>query len=146
MIVSGWLLCLSKKAALGGGVVARWESYHMSKNAILGIVAVVLLFASGLYLTSYYKSQPAPGATVPHLAPVGCAECGKVYITMLGDQPAKCYYCGADAVWRAVKCAKCGTIYPLVDFAGSPGKPPATCPKCGSQAAQEVPPDGLERH
>ncbi len=118
----------------------------MSKNAIMGIVVVVLLLASGMYLTSYYKGQPEPGATVAHTAPVACAECGKVYITELGEQPAKCYYCGAQAVWRAVKCAKCGTVYPLVDFAGSAGRPPSACPKCGTQTAQEVPPDGLERH
>jgi len=109
------------------------------------IVALIVIVVSVWFLVSYYAKQPEPGKTVPYRAPVACEACGKAYITMLSDQPAKCYYCGEIRVWRAMQCAKCSAIFPASPSTwGDSGA--KVCPKCGSPRLKEVSPDGLEEH
>jgi len=109
------------------------------------IVALIVIVVSVGFLVSYYAKQPEPGQVALHRAPVACEACGKAYITMLGDQPAKCYYCGEQAAWRAIQCADCKAIIPMVSgkFSGDSDR---ICPKCGSSRLREVSPDGLEEH
>ena len=109
------------------------------------IVALIVIVASAGFLISYYAKQPKPGQTVLHRAPVACDACGKAYITMLGDQPAKCYYCEQQTAWRAIQCADCKAIIPMVSGKFS-GESSRVCPKCGSSRLTEVSPDGLEEH
>lgn len=116
------------------------------KSPVIAIGALIVIVGAGVWLFSYQKSQPEPGAPVLHKAPVACAACGKAYITMLGKEPATCYYCQEKAVWHARQCAKCGTIVPVVG-GGAPGQAQAlTCPKCGGHAFKPVSPEGLEEH
>jgi DNA-directed RNA polymerase subunit RPC12/RpoP len=109
------------------------------------IVALVVIVGAVGYLISYYAGQPESGATVAYRAPVICEACGKAYITMLTDQPAKCFYCGEQRVWRAIQCADCSAI-----FSASPNTSGGTgakvCPKCNSPRLKEVSADGLEEH
>jgi DNA-directed RNA polymerase subunit RPC12/RpoP len=108
------------------------------------IVALVVIIGSGVWLFSYYRSQPKAGAVVPHPAPVACAACGQAYKTMLGDEPAKCLYCGERAVWRAKMCEKCGAIIPIVrDSSFRTEREPRRCPKCGGRL-KEVPADAVQ--
>jgi DNA-directed RNA polymerase subunit RPC12/RpoP len=109
------------------------------------VVALVVIVGSAAWLFSFYSSQPAPGEPVAHKAPIKCTACGKVYIGMIGRQPAKCAYCGEEAAWQAVKCAKCGEIFALVGAQSSFASAQSIkCPKCGCTSFKEVPPDGLE--
>jgi DNA-directed RNA polymerase subunit RPC12/RpoP len=110
------------------------------------IVALVVIAGCVWFLTDYYKKQPAPGQTVLHKAPVACASCGKAYITMLGDQPAKCFFCGQQTLWRARQCAECGAIIPVVGGPSHGASSSLVCPKCGKSHFKEVSPDGLEEH
>jgi len=116
------------------------------KSSAIAILAVVVILGAGAWLFSYYETQPEAGAPVLHKAPVACTACGKAYITMLGKEPAKCFYCQQQTVWHARQCAKCGTIVPIVG-GGAPGQSAALkCPKCGGRAFKDVSPEGLEEH
>ena len=112
------------------------------------IVALLIIIGAAVYLFSFYRSQPKPGQAVLHKAPVACEACDKAYITMLGDQPAKCYYCDAEAIWHATQCAnpKCSEIIPIVGGPSHGTASSITCPKCGGTVFREVSPDGLEEH
>jgi len=113
-------------------------------KSVWAILALLVIIGSAVWLFTYYRSQPAPGQTVLHKAPVACAACGKAYIAMLGDQPAKCHYCGEQAVWRAKMCAKCGAIVPIEkDLSSGAEAKPRRCPKCGGRL-KEVPPDAVQ--
>ena len=112
------------------------------------IAALIVIAVSIWLLTSYYAKQPKPGQTVAHKAPVACEACGKAYITMLGDQPAKCFFCGEQKLWRATQCAdpKCLTIIPMVGGPTHGASSSLVCPKCGKSGFKEVSPNGLEEH
>ena len=110
------------------------------------IVVLVVILGSLWYLTSYFSSQPEPGQVVAHKAPVACEACGKAYITMLGDQPAKCFFCGEQTLWRARQCANCGEIIPIVGGPTHGSSSSLVCPKCGKSGFKEVSPNGLEEH
>lgn len=109
-------------------------------KAVWVTLALIIIVGSLAFLLSYYGTRPEPGEAVPHRMPVACTACGKAYIAMVGRQPAECYYCGEETVWRAKKCAKCGAIVPVVneELAG------LRCPKCDSTRFKEVPPRELE--
>jgi DNA-directed RNA polymerase subunit RPC12/RpoP len=112
-------------------------------KAFYSTLAGLVIIGSAIWLFSYYRSQPKPGSVVAHRAPVACAACGKAYVMMLGDQPAKCHYCGEQAVWRAMMCAKCGAIVPIVKDSSSTAEAgPPRCPKCGGRLT-EVPADAV---
>jgi DNA-directed RNA polymerase subunit RPC12/RpoP len=111
-------------------------------KALWSILAAVVIIGSAVWLFSYYRSQPTPGQTVPHRAPVACAACGKAYVTLLGDQPAKCHYCGEQAVWYAKMCEKCAAIVPIVKDSSVAEAQPPRCPKCGGHLT-EVPADAV---
>ena len=112
------------------------------------IIALVVVVGSVGYLVSYYRSQPEPGQVVAHKAPVACEACGKAYITMLSNQPARCFFCGEQTLWRGRQCAgsECGTIVPLVGGPTHGVSSSLVCPKCGKSRFKEVSPDGLEEH
>jgi len=110
------------------------------------IIALVVVVGSVGYLVNYYRSQPEPGQVVAHKAPVACEACGKAYITMLSNQPARCFFCGEQTLWRARQCAECGTIVPLVGGPTHGVSSSLVCPKCGKSRFKEVSPDGLEEH
>jgi predicted RNA-binding Zn-ribbon protein involved in translation (DUF1610 family) len=111
------------------------------------IVALIVIAGSAVYLFSYQSSQDKPGQTVAHKAPVACESCAKAYITMLGDQPAKCFFCGEQKLWRGRQCAKCDTVVPLVGGPTHGASSSLVCPKCGNKTRfKEVSPDGLEEH
>ena len=116
------------------------------KSPVIAIAALVVIVGSAVWMFSYEKTQPEPGAPVLHKAAVACTACGKAYITMLGKEPAKCYYCGKQTVWHALQCAKCGTIVPVEGKQMVGAKQELTCPKCGGHAFKPVSPDGLEEH
>ena len=109
------------------------------------VAAVAIIIVAGVILSSYFSKKADAGKTVQHRAAVACDKCGKAYITMIGDPPAKCFYCGSADVWQAMQCADCQTIFPIVK---GRYKDPASnvCPKCGKNNFKEVPPDGLETH
>jgi hypothetical protein len=128
-------------------ILTELESENTVKS-VWPIVALVVIGGCVWFLVSYYASQPKPGQVVPHRAPVACNACGKAYITMLGDenQPAKCFFCGEQELWRGRQCVECKTVIPMV---GGPDEWAATkpvCPKCGKSRFMEVSPDGLEEH
>ncbi len=115
-------------------------------KSIWAIVALIVIAGSVVYLVAHYSSQDAPGQVVPHKAPVACEPCGKAYITMLGDQPAKCFFCEERTLWRGRQCTECQTVIPMV---GGPDKWFASkpvCPKCGNSRFKEVSSDNLEEH
>jgi len=117
-------------------------------RTVVAVVAALVIIGSAVWLFGYYRAQPKPGAVVPHKAPVACAACGKAYVTMLGDQPARCHYCGQQTLWRARACAnpECGAIIPVVRDSSAAEAGPLRCPRCGGTRFKEVPPDGLEEH
>jgi predicted RNA-binding Zn-ribbon protein involved in translation (DUF1610 family) len=104
------------------------------------IISLVVIIGSLTWLTCNYTNQPKKGEPVPFLQPVGCTECGKTYAYEVGRLPAKCHYCGKKALWRASKCAKCNTVFPvpLDEATGKPIQFPPKCPKCGSEKLREV--------
>lgn len=110
------------------------------------IVALIVIVGSVGFLVSYYAKQPAPGQAVAHRAPVACEACGKAYITMISDMPAECFYCGEQAVWRALQCAECGAIFPVTKDTSHGASSSLVCPKCGKSSFKEVSSDGLEEH
>lgn len=99
----------------------------MSK-VIKAVAALALIVGCVVWLLSYYSSRPEPGEPVAMRFPLACSACGKAYIGMLGKQPAKCHYCSQTAVWRAVKCRDCGTVYPFIRE--DDGAVKAACTKC----------------
>lgn len=108
------------------------------------IIALVVIVGSIVWLASYYGSQPKPGETVLHKAPVACAACGRAYVGMISSEPAECVYCGEKAVWYARQCVKCGTIVPVVKGSSFPASEQLRCPKCGGTRFREVPPDAIK--
>ena len=109
------------------------------------VIALIVIIGSGLWLSSYYSAQPEPGEPVAHKAPIKCTSCGKVYIGMIGRQPAKCAYCGEETAWQARQCVKCGEIVALIGAQSSFGAAQSfKCPKCGCTQSKEVSPNGLE--
>jgi DNA-directed RNA polymerase subunit RPC12/RpoP len=114
------------------------------RSAALTALLIIVIIAAGVRLVWYFGSRPKPGEPVAHLMPVACAACGETYADTIGSQPAKCRFCGAKAVWRAVQCRDCGTVFPLIR---DPSQPDPTdlgrCPKCGSRRTGEVDPDAI---
>ncbi|MFQ5807838.1 MAG: hypothetical protein ACE5I3_15435 [Phycisphaerae bacterium] len=114
-------------------------------KVLWAILALLVIIGSGIWVFGFYQSQPKPGAVVAHRAPVACAACGKAYVTMLSDQPAKCHYCDEPAVWRAKMCAQCEAIIPIVKDSSFRAEPkPQRCPQCGGTRLKEVPADALQ--
>ncbi len=110
------------------------------------IVALIVIAGSAVYLFTYQNSRAKPGQTVAHKAPVACEACAKAYITMLGDQPAKCFFCGEQKLWRGRQCAECQTVIPMAGGSDEWLASKPVCPKCGKSWFKEVSPDGLEEH
>lgn len=105
------------------------------------LVLALLLFAgSGVWLFYYYRSQPAPGETVMHRAPVACEGCGKAYDGEIGDQPGVCHFCRERKLWKAHKCLQCKSVVPIVQTPGGDGGVvySRVCPKCGGKRFGEV--------
>ena len=113
-------------------------------KAVWSILALVVIVGSLVFLVSYYRSQPEPGQTVLHKAPVACEACGEAYAGMIGDVPAKCHYCGEQAAWHARQCVKCDAIIPVVGGSSFGAAEPLRCPKCGSTRSKEVPADAIK--
>jgi DNA-directed RNA polymerase subunit RPC12/RpoP len=111
---------------------------------------ILVILGCATWLIYYYASQPDPGETEQHLAPLACTGCGKAYIGMIGDEPGKCHYCRKETVWLAHKCMNpsCGAIVPWVrdlGFDSVTAAGPDKCPKCGGDVFGEVSPDEIKK-
>jgi len=98
-------------------------------KSVTPIVLILVIIGCGVFLFLRSANKPAKGATVPHLQPLACMACGKIFQKMEGDLPAKCPFCGELAVYRAQECAKCGDIVPWPEGVGgnAPKGPSCTC-------------------
>ncbi|MHC4124284.1 MAG: hypothetical protein ACYSSI_11975 [Planctomycetota bacterium] len=115
-----------------------------SKKPLM-IIAVVICLIVAVIITLATKSKEEKGinALGGEQILVKCRECGAVYETnhkehqeyiiahRTGERsvvPVPCQKCGKEAVYRAIKCNKCGNIF---ERGSVKGKMPDTCPKCG---------------
>ncbi len=116
------------------------------KSTALTTLLIIIIVAALARLLWYYGSRPEPGEPVAHLMPAACAACGKTYRDTIGAQPAKCRFCETKAVWRAVQCRDCGTVFPLIRDPSQldPGEL-GRCTKCGSRRTGEVSPDAIPK-
>jgi DNA-directed RNA polymerase subunit RPC12/RpoP len=109
------------------------------------LAALLVIAASVWWLTYYYRSQPAPGATIEHRQAVACSDCGKAYDGMLGDPPGVCHYCRKTSLYPALKCVPCGTIFAAVRPKDAAATARFACPKCGKSQIGEVPPNEVQK-
>lgn len=75
---------------------------------------IALILACGVWMWYWNTSQPQPGEPVAHLIPGICTSCSKVYQETVTWVPSRCRFCGKPTLYEAKKCAKCGSIEPLV--------------------------------
>ncbi|HUN80952.1 MAG TPA: hypothetical protein VMV81_05510 [Phycisphaerae bacterium] len=113
----------------------------MNQKAKISVAVGILVLAGGVFFwfnrggaeESLAKSDESKTAWM-------CAGCqgtfdltAKEVVTMekaAGGMPLVCPKCKEKKVYRAIKCAKCGTLYFSSDVPDSPG----VCPKCNPEA------------
>ncbi|MCG3125378.1 MAG: hypothetical protein CHACPFDD_00196 [Phycisphaerae bacterium] len=117
------------------------------KSNVLAVVLLAVIVLAGLRLFFYYSNQPKPGEPVAIDLPVCCKDCGQAYVWPLGEQPAKCHFCGKKALWRALQCVnkKCRAFFPLERSDASGATSPIKCPKCGSGGTEEISPNDIKK-
>jgi hypothetical protein len=105
------------------------------------IASLAVIVGAGIYLLTFFQSQPEPGGAVATLMPLVCTDCGKVFAreTRLDDLPTKCCFCSGQ-VYRAAYCVECKMVVPMRDSLEA-----VECPECpDSRRTLDVPIDLME--
>jgi len=120
------------------------------KPIMIGVVIVCIALAVIITLANRKKDYSVDSISDTKLIWVKCRDCEEAYQTKLKDYlkyiqehgvlgapgapPLICEKCGAEAVYEAVKCNKCGFIF---EVGSVPNALRDTCPKCGYSETEE---------